>query len=264
MQDIALLTGGTVVSEETGMKLEQVQPQHLGRCKKVEVGKSNTVILDGAGEKVALTERCDLIRHSIETTKSDYEREKLQERLAKLSGGVAIIRVGGSSEVEVSEKKDRVVDALNATRAAVEEGIVPGGGKALLYCSTLLDEVAEKEATNMDQKIGVQIIQRALRAPLFTIAKNAGAEGAVVCGELTKEGTDIAMGYDAQNGVYVDMFKAGIIDPTKVTRTGLVDAASVAGLLTTSEVMIVDKPDAGGPSGMPGGMGGMGGMPGMM
>ena len=264
MQDIALLTGGTVVSEETGMKLEQVQPQHLGRCKKVEIGKSDTVILDGAGEKVALTERCDLIRHSIETTKSDYEREKLQERLAKLSGGVAIIRVGGSSEVEVSEKKDRVVDALNATRAAVEEGIVPGGGKALLYCSTLLDEVAEKEATNMDQKIGVQIIQRALRAPLFTIAKNAGAEGAVVCGELTKEGTDIAMGYDAQNGVYVDMFKAGIIDPTKVTRTGLVDAASVAGLLTTSEAMIVDKPDASGPSGMPGGMGGMGGMPGMM
>jgi len=264
MQDIALLTGGTVVSEETGMKLEQVQPQHLGRCKKVEIGKSETVILDGAGEKVALNERCDLIRHSIETTKSDYEREKLQERLAKLSGGVAIIRVGGSSEVEVSEKKDRVVDALNATRAAVEEGIVPGGGKALLYCSTLLDEVAEKQATNMDQKIGVQIIQRALRAPLFTIAKNAGAEGAVVCGELTKEGTDIAMGYDAQNGVYVDMFKAGIIDPTKVTRTGLVDAASVAGLLTTSEAMIVDKPDAGGPSGMPGGMGGMGGMPGMM
>ena len=264
MQDIALLTGGTVVSEETGMKLEQVQPQHLGRCKKVEVGKGETVILDGAGEKVALTERCDLIRHSLETTKSDYEREKLQERLAKLSGGVAIIRVGGSSEVEVSEKKDRVVDALNATRAAVEEGIVPGGGKALLYCSTLLDEVAEKQATNMDQKIGVQIIQRALRAPMFTIAKNAGAEGAVVCGELTKEGTDIAMGYDAQNGVYVDMFKAGIIDPTKVTRTGLVDAASVAGLLTTSEAMIVDKPDAGGPSGMPGGMGGMGGMPGMM
>jgi chaperonin GroEL len=261
MQDIALLTGGTVVSEETGMKLEQVQPQHLGRCKKVEVGKNNTVILDGAGDKAALTERCDLIRHSIESTKSDYEREKLQERLAKLSGGVAIIRVGGSSEVEVAEKKDRVVDALNATRAAVEEGIVPGGGKALLYCSTLLDEVAEKQATNMDQKIGVQIIQRALRAPLFTIAKNAGAEGAVVCGELTKEGTDIAMGYDAQNGVYVDMFKAGIIDPTKVTRTGLVDAASVAGLLTTSEAMIVDKADEGGPSGgMPGGMG----MPGMM
>lgn len=260
MQDIALLTGGTVVSEETGMKLEDVQPSHLGRCKKVEVDKNNTVILDGGGDKAGITERCELIRHSIETTKSDYEREKLQERLAKLSGGVAVIRVGGASEVEVGEKKDRVVDALNATRAAVEEGIVPGGGKALLYCSTLLDDVAENEAKNMDQKIGVQIIKRALRAPLSTIAKNAGEEGAVVCGELTKPGTDIAMGFDAQNGVYTDMFKAGIIDPTKVTRTGLVDAASVAGLLTTSESMIVDKPDAGGSSPMPG----MGGMPGMM
>jgi len=261
MQDIALLTGGTVISEETGMKLEDVQPVHLGRCKKVEIDKNNTVILDGAGEKDAIAERCELIRHSIETTKSDYEREKLQERLAKLSGGVAVIRVGGASEVEVGEKKDRVVDALNATRAAVEEGIVPGGGKALLYCSTLLDEVAEKETKNMDQKIGVQIIQRALKAPLSTIAQNAGAEGAVVCGELTKAGTDIAMGFDAQNGVYTDMFKAGIIDPTKVTRTGIVDAASVAGLLTTSEAMIADKPSEGGGPAMPGG--GMG-MPGMM
>jgi chaperonin GroEL len=261
MQDIALLTGGTVISEETGMKLEEVQATHLGRCKKVEIDKNNTVILDGAGDKTALTERCELLRHSIDTTKSDYEREKLQERLAKLSGGVAVIRVGGASEVEVSEKKDRVVDALNATRAAVEEGIVPGGGKALLYCSTLLDDVAENEAKNMDQKIGVQIIQRALRAPLSTIAKNAGEEGAVVCGKLTEEGTDVAMGFDAQNGTYVDMFKAGIIDPTKVTRTGLVDAASVAGLLTTSEAMIVDKPDKGGAPPMHGG--GMG-MPGMM
>lgn len=261
MQDIALLTGGTVISEETGMKLEDVQPAHLGRCKKVEIDKNNTVILDGAGAKDAIVERCELIRHSIETTKSDYEREKLQERLAKLSGGVAVIRVGGASEVEVGEKKDRVVDALNATRAAVEEGIVPGGGKALLYCSTLLDEVAEKETKNMDQKIGVQIIQRALKAPLSTIAQNAGAEGAVVCGELTKAGTDIALGFDAQNGVYTDMFKAGIIDPTKVTRTGIVDAASVAGLLTTSEAMIADKPVEGGGPSMPGG--GMG-MPGMM
>jgi len=261
MQDIALLTGGTVISEETGMKLEDVQPTHLGRCKKVEIDKNNTVILDGAGEKAGLAERCELIRHSIETTKSDYEREKLQERLAKLSGGVAVIRVGGASEVEVGEKKDRVVDALNATRAAVEEGIVPGGGKALLYCSTLLDDVAENEAKNMDQKIGVQIIQRALKAPLTTIVNNAGEEGAVVCGELTKEGTDVAMGFDAQNALYVDMFKAGIIDPTKVTRTGIVDAASVAGLLTTSESMIADKPGEGGASPMPGG--GMG-MPGMM
>merc|ERR1712070_370405 len=196
-------------------------------------------------------------------TKSDYEREKLQERLAKLAGGVAVIRVGGASEVEVGEKKDRVVDALNATRAAVEEGIVPGGGKALLYCSTLLDEVAEG-AKNMDQKIGVQIIQRALKAPISTIASNAGEEGAVVCGELTKEGVEVSMGFDAQNGVYTDMFEAGIIDPTKVTRTGIVDAASVAGLLTTSESMIVDKPapEGGGGGGPP--MGGMGGMPGMM
>lgn len=265
MQDIAILTGGTVISEETGMKLEDVQPTHLGRCKKVEVDKNNTVILDGGGEKVGIQERCELIRHSIETTKSDYEREKLQERLAKLSGGVALIKVGGASEVEVGEKKDRVVDALNATRAAVEEGIVPGGGKALLYCSTLLDELAENEAQNMDQKIGVDIIKRALRAPISTIAKNAGEEGAVVCGELTKEGVDTALGFDAQNGVYCDMFEAGIIDPTKVTRTGIVDAASVAGLLTTSEAMIADKPDEGGAAPMPGGgMGGMGGMPGMM
>ena len=265
MQDLAVLTGGTVISEEMGMKLEEVTPNDLGRCKKCTITKNDTVVLGGAGDKDAITERCELIRNSIETTKSDYEREKLQERLAKLSGGVAVIKVGGASEVEVSEKKDRVVDALNATRAAVEEGIVPGGGKALLYCSTQLDEVAEKEATNMDQRIGVEIIQRALRAPLSTIAMNAGEEGAVVCGELVKPGVPIERGFDAQNGIYCDMFEAGIIDPTKVTRTGIVDAASVAGLLTTSEAMICDKPDKDGAGGgMPGGMGGMGGMPGMM
>lgn len=266
MQDLAILTGGTVISEETGMKLEEVQPHHLGSCKKLTVTKNDTVILDGAGESSSIQERCELIRSSIETTKSDYEREKLQERLAKLSGGVAVIKVGGASEVEVGEKKDRVVDALNATRAAVEEGIVPGGGKALLYCSTLLDEVAAT-AQNMDQRIGVEIIQRALKAPISTIAMNAGEEGAVVVGELTKEGVKTEMGFDAQNGVYTDMFEAGIIDPTKVTRTGIVDAASVAGLLTTSEAMIVDKPaPEGGAGGMPGGgmPGGMGGMPGMM
>merc|ERR1711935_275100 len=261
MQDLALLTGGTVISEETGMKLEEVTPEHLGTCKKIEVDKNNTVILDGGGDSAGIQERCELIRHSIETTKSDYEREKLQERLAKISGGVAVIRVGGASEVEVGEKKDRVIDALNATRAAVEEGIVPGGGKAFLYCSTLLDEVADS-AKNMDQKIGVQIIQRALRAPLSTIVTNAGEEGAVVCGELSKEGVDIAQGFDAANSKYTDMFEAGIIDPTKVTRAGIVDAASVAGLLTTSESMIVDKPQEGGAPGPP--MGGMGGMPGMM
>jgi len=266
MQDIAILTGGTVISEETGMKLEETEISHLGQCKSITVTKNDTVLLDGKGETDGITERCEFIRSSIESTKSDYEREKLQERLAKLSGGVAVIKVGGASEVEVNEKKDRVIDALNATRAAVEEGIVPGGGKALLYASTLLTEVA-KEATNMDQRIGVEIIQRALKAPLHTIVTNAGAEGAVVCGELTKPDTPVETGYDAQNDVYCNMFEAGIIDPTKVTRTGIVDAASVAGLLTTSECMIVDKPDEGGAGGggMPGGMpGGMGGMPGMM
>merc|ERR1712165_154611 len=168
------------------MKLEEATPAQLGSCKKITVTKNDTVVLDGAGDKTIIQERCDLIRSSIETTKSDYEREKLQERLAKLSGGVAVIKVGGASEVEVGEKKDRVVDALNATRAAVEEGIVPGGGKALLHCSTKLGEVAEK-ASNMDQRIGVEIIQRALRAPISTIAMNAGEEGAVIVGELTKD-----------------------------------------------------------------------------
>ncbi|GFH60653.1 mitochondria-targeted chaperonin [Chaetoceros tenuissimus] len=263
MQDLAILTGGTVISEETGMKLEEVQPHHLGSCKKLNVTKNDTVVLDGAGDKAAIDERCELIRASIETTKSDYEREKLQERLAKLSGGVAVIKVGGASEVEVNEKKDRVVDALNATRAAVEEGIVPGGGKALLYCSTKLNDVLDK-AENMDQRIGVEIIQRALRAPISTIAMNAGEEGAVVVGELTKPDVAVSMGFDAQNGVYTDMFEAGIIDPTKVTRTGIVDAASVAGLLTTSESMIVDKPSPEGGAPMGGGMPPGMGMPGMM
>jgi len=261
MQDLALLTGGTVISEETGMKLENTTPEQLGRCKKIEVDKNNTIVLGGSGDTEGIKERCDLIKHSIETTKSDYEREKLQERLAKLSGGVAVIRVGGASEVEVGEKKDRVVDALNATRAAVEEGIVPGGGKALLHCSTKLEALKEK-AVNMDQQIGVDIVMKALQAPMKQIATNAGAEGAVVVGHLTKEDTSIEMGFDAQNGVYTDMYAAGIIDPTKVTRTGIVDAASVAGLLTTSEAMIVDKPSEGGAAAPP--MGGMGGMPGMM
>ena len=264
MQDLAVLTGGTVISEETGMKLEDVTPEHLGSCKRLTVSKNDTVVLDGAGEQSTISERCELITASIEATKSDYEKEKLQERLAKLSGGVAVIKVGGASEVEVNEKKDRVVDALNATRAAVEEGIVPGGGKALLYCSTTLGPVADA-TENMDQRIGVEIIQRALRAPISTIAMNAGEEGAVVVGELIKEGVAVEMGFDAQNGVYTNMIEAGIIDPTKVTRTGIVDAASVAGLLTTSEAMIVDKPSPDG-GGMPGGGGmppGMG-MPGMM
>merc|ERR1719273_458893 len=244
------------------MKLEDVKPDILGKAKKVTINKNDTVVLDGAGDTSSITERCELIRAALKPTKSDYEREKLQERLAKLSGGVAVIKVGGASEVEVNEKKDRVIDALNATRAAVEEGIVPGGGKALLYSSTLLEGVMDK-AENMDQRIGVEIIQRALRAPLSTIAKNAGEEGAVVCGELTKKDIAVEYGFDAQNGVYTNMYDVGIIDPTKVTRTGILDAASVAGLLTTSEAMIVDKPaEAGAPAPAmpPGGMGGMGGM----
>jgi len=263
MQDLAILTGGTVISEEVGLKLEEVTPAQLGSCKRITVTKNDTVVLDGAGEKSAIDERCELIRASIESTKSDYEREKLQERLAKLSGGVAVIKVGGASEVEVNEKKDRVVDALNATRAAVEEGIVPGGGKALLYASTRLKSVAD-ECENMDQRIGVEIIERALRAPLKTIALNAGEEGAVICGNLLGEDVPPAKGFDARTGVYTDMYEAGIIDPTKVTRTGIVDAASVAGLLATSEAMIVDKPSEGGAMGGPPGMGGMGGMGGMM
>jgi len=267
MQDLAVLTGGTVISEDMGMKLEEVQPMHLGKCKKVTITKNDTVVLGGGGEAASINERCELIRSSIETTKSDYEREKLQERLAKLSGGVAVIQVGGASEVEVQEKKDRVVDALNATRAAVEEGIVPGGGKALLYCSTKLDKVAEEQAINMDQKIGVQIIKRALAAPLKCIASNAGEEGSVICGELIKDDVPVNWGFDAQTGEYCDLVENGIIDPAKVTRTGILDAASVAGLLTTSESMIVDKPEPAGGGGAPpmgGGMPGMGGMGGMM
>merc|ERR1712125_34885 len=216
MQDISILTGGTVISEEVGMKLDSVEPEHLGSCKKVTVTKNDTIILDGSGEKESISARCELIRNSIDTTASEYEREKLQERLAKLSGGVAVIKVGGASELEVNEKKDRVVDALNATRAAVEEGIVPGGGKALLYCSTKLTDLAEN-APNMDQRIGIEIIQRALRAPLFTIAKNAGEEGAVIVGELLKE-TSVNQGFDAQAGEYCDLVAKGIIDPTKVVR----------------------------------------------
>merc|ERR1739848_874923 len=183
MQDISILTGGTVISEEVGMKLEDVQPEHLGSCKKVTVTKNDTIILDGSGGKESISARCKLIRNSIDTTTSEYEREKLQERLAKLSGGVAVIKVGGASELEVNEKKDRVVDALNATRAAVEDGIVPGGGRALLYASTRLDNAIAK-CVNMDQRTGIEIIQRALKAPIAAIVKNAGAEGAVVVGKL--------------------------------------------------------------------------------
>jgi chaperonin GroEL len=228
----------------------------------VPIAKDDTIVLDGAGDTAAIEERCELIRETVSRTNSEYEKEKLQERLAKLSGGVAVIKVGGGSEVEVQEKKDRFVDALNATRAAVEEGIVPGGGKALLWASTQLDGAVAKCA-NADQKLGVEIVQRALKAPITQIASNAGVEGAVVVGELLKEAKP-EMGYNAQTAEYVDMYAAGIIDPTKVVRTALVDAQSVAALMMTAEAMVADLPDDGkGDGGMPGGMGGTGGMGGM-
>ena len=254
-----MLTGATVVSEDVGLKLENVTLEHLGTCTKSTVSKDDTVVLGGAGDKEAINERCELIRDSISRTGSDYEKEKLQERLAKLSGGVAVIKVGGSTETEVQEKKDRVVDALNATRAAVEEGIVPGGGKALLYASKGLEAIKHK-AANMEQKLGIEIVERAILAPLKVIANNAGHEGAVVAGELLKS-DDPRFGFDAQNGKYVNMMDAGIIDPAKVVRTALVDAASVASLMMTAEAFVADSPEpaGGGPPGG-GGMGGMGGM----
>jgi chaperonin GroEL len=238
LQDLAILTGGEVVTEELGMNLDNVEPHMLGTCKKVTVSKDDTVILDGAGDKKSIEERLEQIRSVIEQSTSDYDKEKLQERLAKLSGGVAVLKIGGASEAEVSEKKDRVTDALNATKAAVEEGIVPGGGVALLYASKELDKL---QTANFDQKIGVQIIQNALKTPVHTIAMNAGVEGAVVVGKLLEQdNTDL--GYDAAKGEYVDMVKAGIIDPLKVIRTALVDAASVSSLMTTTESIIVEVP----------------------
>ncbi|KAG0552833.1 hypothetical protein BDA96_01G541600 [Sorghum bicolor] len=238
LQDLAILTGGEVITEELGMNLENFEPQMFGTCKKVTISKDDTVILDGAGDKKAIEERAEHLRSAIEQSTSDYDKEKLQERLAKLSGGVAVLKIGGASEVEVNEKKDRVTDALNATKAAVEEGIVPGGGVALLYASKDLDTL---ETANFDQKIGVQIIQNALKTPVHTIASNAGVEGAVIVGKLLEqENTDL--GYDAAKGEYVDMVKAGIIDPLKVIRTALLDAASVSSLLTTTESVIVEIP----------------------
>uniref|UniRef100_A0A3B6IY77 Chaperonin CPN60-2, mitochondrial n=1 Tax=Triticum aestivum TaxID=4565 RepID=A0A3B6IY77_WHEAT len=250
LQDLAILTGGEVITEELGMNLENFEPNMLGTCK-----KDDTVILDGAGDKKAIEERAELLRSSIEQCTSDYDKEKIQERLAKLSGGVAVLKIGGASEAEVGEKKDRVTDALNATKAAVEEGIVPGGGVALLYASKDLDKLP---TANFDQKIGVQIIQNALKTPVHTIATNAGVEGAVIVGKLLEqENTDL--GYDAAKGEYVDMVKAGIIDPLKVIRTALVDAASVSSLMTTTEAIIVEIPkeDKVAPAMGGGGMGGM-------
>jgi len=238
LQDIAILTGGTAISEDLGIKLENVTLDMLGRAKKVVIDKENTTIVDGAGKKQEIEGRITQIKAQIEETTSDYDREKLQERLAKLAGGVAVIRVGGATEVEVKEKKDRVDDALHATRAAVEEGILPGGGVALLRAAKALDKVA---TDNTDQKHGVEIIRRAIEAPVRQIAANAGAEGSIIVGKL-RENSDFAYGWNAQTGEFGDMFKQGVIDPAKVVRTALQDAASVAGLLVTTEAMIAEKP----------------------
>ena len=256
LEDIAILTGGEVISEDLGIKLESVTLAQLGRAKTVRIEKENTTIVDGAGEKDQITGRCEQIKAQIEETTSDYDREKLQERLAKLAGGVAVIRVGGSTEVEVKERKDRVDDALHATRAAVQEGIVPGGGVALLRASTNLGGL---KGANNDEQVGIEIIRRAIQAPLKQIAENAGKDGAVIAGEVLRDST-YTHGYDAQKDEYKDLVKAGIIDPTKVVRTALQDAASVASLLITTEAMVAERPEpkgapAGGPPG--GGMGGM-------
>ncbi len=259
LQDIAILTGGQVISDDLGMKLESVTLDMLGRAKKVSINKDNTTIVDGAGAKAEIEARVAQIRNQIEETTSDYDREKLQERVAKLAGGVAVIRVGGMTEVEVKERKDRVDDALNATRAAVQEGIVVGGGVALVQASKGL---AALKGANSDQDNGIAIVRRALEAPLRQIAENAGVDGAVVAGKV-RESSDLSFGFNAQTEEYGDMFKFGVIDPAKVTRTALEDAASIASLLITTEAMIADRPE---PKAAPagGGMGGMGGMDGMM
>ncbi|MBW6424391.1 chaperonin GroEL [Rhizobium sp. XQZ8] len=238
LEDIAILTGGTVISEDVGIKLENVTLNMLGRAKKVAIEKENTTIIDGVGSKADIDGRVAQIRAQIEETSSDYDREKLQERLAKLAGGVAVIRVGGSTEVEVKEKKDRVDDALHATRAAVEEGILPGGGVALLRAVAALDNLA---TGNQDQKVGIEIVRRAIEAPVRQIAENAGAEGSVIVGKL-REKTEFSFGWNAQTGEYGDLYAQGVIDPAKVVRTALQDAASVAGLLVTTEAMIAEKP----------------------
>ena len=260
LEDIGILTGGQVISEDLGIKLENVGLDILGTAKRISLTKEDTTIVDGAGKKKEIEGRCAQIRAQIEETTSDYDREKLQERLAKLAGGVAVIKVGGNTEIEVKERKDRVEDALNSTRAAVEEGVVPGGGVTLLYAARKLDRV---ETENSDQRVGVSIVQRSLQRPLRQIAENAGVEGAVVVGKLLDSKND-KLGFDAQNETYVDMVKAGIIDPAKVVRTALQDAASVAGLLVTTEAMVADRPEKKEPAMPPPDMGGMGGMGGMM
>jgi chaperonin GroEL len=255
LQDIAILTGGTAISEDLGIKLENVQLNMLGRAKKVMIDKENTTIVNGAGKKADIEARVAQIKAQIEETTSDYDKEKLQERLAKLAGGVAVIRVGGATEVEVKEKKDRVDDAMHATRAAVEEGVLPGGGVALLRSVKALSRIKPE---NDDQRTGVEIVKKAIQSPARQIALNAGEDGSVIVGKIL-ENDSYAFGYDAQSGKYVDMFKAGIIDPTKVVRTALQDAASVASLLITTEAMVAELPKkASAAPAMPGG--GMGGM----
>ncbi len=257
LEDIAILTGGQVVSEDLGIKLENVKLDMLGKAKKVTITKEETTIVNGAGKKADIQGRCGQIRQQIEETSSDYDREKLQERLAKLAGGVAVIRVGGATEVEVKEKRDRVEDAMNATRAAVEEGIVPGGGTALLRAASALNSLKPE---NDDQRVGVEIVRKALQAPLRQIAENAGVEGSIVVGKLLENKT-ASFGYNAQTDKYEDLVKSGVIDPVKVVRTALQDAASVAGLLITTEAMVAEKPEEKGAAmpAMPD-MGGMGGM----
>jgi chaperonin GroEL len=257
LEDIAILTGGTAISEDLGIKLENVTLNMLGRAKKVRIEKEATTIVDGAGSKKDIEARVAQIKAQIEETTSDYDREKLQERLAKLAGGVAVIKVGGATEVEVKERKDRVDDALNATRAAVEEGVVPGGGVALLKAAAAINVKGE----NDDQEAGIQIVRRALQAPIRQISENAGTEGSIVVGKVL-ESRALAFGYDAQKDEYGDMFEKGIIDPAKVVRTALQDAASIAGLLITTEASVAEAPkkkEAAHSHG-PGGMGGMDGM----
>jgi chaperonin GroEL len=257
LEDLAVLTGGQVISEDLGIKLENVTLDMLGTAKKVLIDKESTTIINGAGKKADIDGRCTQLRAQIEETTSEYDKEKLQERLAKLAGGVAIIRVGGATEVEVKERKDRVDDAMHATRAAVEEGVVPGGGVALLYASKALGLL---NSENDDQKVGIDIVRRALLAPARQIFANAGEDGSIIVGKLLENG-DANYGFDAQNGIYVDMVKAGIIDPAKVVRLALQGAASVAGLLVTTEAMVAEKPQKGAPAMPAGGMGG--GMDGM-
>jgi chaperonin GroEL len=260
LEDIAVLTGGQLISEDLGIKLENVTLEMLGKAKKVAITKDDTTIVDGAGAKADIEGRIGQIKRQIEDTTSDYDKEKLQERLAKLAGGVAIVRVGGSTEVEVKEKKDRVDDALNATRAAVEEGLVPGGGVALLKAGKALDGL---KGENPDQDAGIAIVRRALQAPIRQIAENAGVEGSIVVGKVLDNKSE-TYGFDAQTDKYVDMITAGIVDPAKVVRTALQDAASVAGLMITTEAAVVEAPkkpaNGGAGGGMPGGMGGMGDM----